>query len=119
MSEGNCAQDRQMETGTITKGVSTGTLDSAVCYKVGNIVTVSGRIHTMSGVSAGTDNIWFNIPNGFRPRTGTFVSGYMMINELDRATPLLFTIYADGTVRAGYSSSMHANQVTFSGTYSI
>lgn len=116
MAEGNCAQDRQMETGTITKAVSSGTLDSAICYKVGNMVNVSGRIHTMNNEqAAGT---FFVIPEGFRPRNAVFTSGYINVNNVGNM-PILATIQSNGNVSIGYSSSATCSQVGFTGSYAI
>ena len=113
---------RTKTTGTITKTTvsSGGTLDSTTLYKVGDTVFASGRIHTMSNV--GTNNAMFQIPEGFRPATQTYVMGFMQItyggSDLG-ARPTSPVVNTNGTVQFNYSSTATTNQVYFSGSWSV
>ena len=100
-------------TGTITTPRSGVTLTNATCYKVGDIATVSGKL-TGSTTASGT---FFNIPEGFRPRYGTYVIGYLTVNNV--YIPLDFAISPAGVVTVGYSSSQTATAVFFNATYHV
>ena len=104
---------------TVAKGsdIATGTIDSNSCTRVGNIVTVSGRIHTMTNQDAGT-HTYFVIPDGYHPSHQVRGFGYMSITGVGWI-PLLASINTDGTVKMTYSSSQQCNQVGFSVTYAI
>jgi len=107
------------ETGTITKatGITSGTLDSTTCRKVGNIVMVSGRIFGMTNTIANGD--FFVIPSGFRPSQQTRVSGSIVLDSTGSGVPTLLAIAANGAVSLSYSQSTTINQVAFVGTYAI
>lgn len=119
MANSIITQDRQLTTGTITKysGVA-GILGNVICYKIGNIVHVSARIHTMDRQQS--SGYFFVIPDGFRPRTLTNVMGSMVVNENDVGrVPLFASIGTDGNVEIFYSTAYTCDQVSFAGTYSI
>ena len=107
-------------TGTITKAsrISSGTLADTVCYKKGNVVVVSGRIHSMSPSVASTGQ-YFQIPVGFRPSTRIFAFGVLNIDNNIGFIPSLSEIRADGSVYLGYSNSATANQASFYATYTV
>ena len=104
---------------TVAKGsdIATGTIDSNSCSRVGNIVTASGRIHTMTDQDAGTHN-YFIIPDGYRPSHQVRGFGFMYINGVG-SVPILAVINTNGTVQMAYSSSQQCNQVGFTVTYAI
>lgn len=106
-------------TGTVGKGsqITTGTLDSNGCSRVGNIATASGRIHTMTNQDAGT-HTWFVIPEGFRPKHQIRCFSYMAISN-EGWFPIIATVNTDGTVVISYTSSKQCNQVGFAATYVI
>ena len=106
-------------TGTITKatGITSGTLDSTTCRKVGNIVTVSGRIFGMSSIIGNGD--FFVIPPGFRPSQQTRVSGSITLDSTGTVVPILLAIATNGAVSVSYSQTITINQVAFVGTYAI
>lgn len=98
-------------------GIATGTLDNNNCYKVGNIVVASGRIHTMTNQDAGT-HVFFKIPEGFRPHAQLRVMGYMNIDNIGSVS-VFATINTNGDVSLVYSSSYQCNQVGFAGSFPI
>ena len=102
-----------VSTGTITTSRSGVTLSNTTCYKVGDIATVSGKL-TGSVTASGT---FFNIPEGFRPRYGTYATGYLVVNN--SYVPLDFSISSGGAVSAGYSSSQTTTAVFFNATYHV
>lgn len=106
-------------TTTVVKGsdIATGTTDSNSCTRVGNIVTASGRIHTMTNQDAG-EHTYFVIPDGYRPKSQVRGFGFMSIDGTG-FVPLLATINTNGTVQLAYSSSKQCNQVGFAVTYAI
>ena len=105
-----------VETGTITKASGIGgTLDFTTCVKKDDVVTVSGRIHSLTNTPA--QGVFFNIPQGFRPPSGVFGIGYHMINGVNQT--LLPLINTDGTVSCGYSQTSQTAQVAFYATYKI
>lgn len=100
---------------TVSKTISSGTLDNNNCVKVGNVVTASARIHTVSVAASGT---YFKIPEGYRPPAQIRVMGYMMINNVGSVS-VMTTISPDGDVTLTYSSSSTATQIGFSATYGV
>ena len=104
---------------TVAKGsdITTGTIDSNSCSRLGNIVMASGRIHTMTNQDAGT-HTYFVIPDGYRPSHQVRSFGYMNVVGVG-FTPLLATINPDGTVQLMYTSSKQCDQVGFAVTYAI
>ena len=109
-------------TGTITKAtrVTSGTLDMTMCRKTGNIVNVSGRIHSISSNSVTASGTFFVIPSGFRPPSGVTYYGSGYLNTSDGVlAPLLCAIYSDGSVSISYSSNKYTSQVGFSACYPL
>lgn len=108
-----------VSTGTITKhsSISGGTLDALTCRKVGNTVYASGRLHSISPAVAAS-NIFFVIPEGFRPAQGAIVMGYMKVVE-DGDKSLHVTVQSSGNVSFGYSATKTTNQVGFAGSWSV
>ena len=104
----------QETSGTITKAISSGTLDFDTCYRTGNVVNVSARIHSISVPASGT---FFTIPVGFRPKNRITVSGFIVVNSA--SVPVLANIYPTGEVNLNYSSGSTATQVGFSGCYAV
>ena len=105
--------------GTITKLVATGTLDLTTCYKKGNVVYVSGRIHSMTSNDGDMRN-YFEIPDGFKPTQQTRILGYMHIATPNSIWyPTLLTVAQTGIVSVGYGSGVTVDQVAFAGTYVI
>lgn len=106
------------ENGTITKCSESlsGTLEAYACIKIGNIITCSARIHTMS--EPASDTGWFMLPEGFRPRTNLRAIGYMAIDGIG-TIPVLVVLDPNGRVRAGYSPSKTVTQVGFAATFPI
>lgn len=102
-------------TGTITKIPAGGTLDNTVCKRVGNVVTVAGRIYDLSTPALGE---WFAIPEGFRPMYDMKFIGSMYINGVGFCS-LLGIIYTNGRVRMDYSSGSTTTQVQFAATYPL
>lgn len=104
------------DTGTITKVPASGTLDSTTCAKHDGIVTVSGRIHTMSNVIANGN--YFNIPVGFRPKENIYCMGAMNITGVG-LIPVLLYINTTGYVGGYYDNTHNVSQIAFSATYCI
>lgn len=117
MATGVIKTTQALSAGTITKYNESlsGTLDTRTCYKVGDIVTVASRIHTMADEVA-NGNL-FQISEGFRPRTTTTVMGYLFLSGQTMPVPTFLTVYNSGIVALNYSSSMHMTQIGFCGTY--
>lgn len=109
-------------TGTIAKAsrVTSGTLDLASCTKTGNVVNVSGRIHTITSNTVTASGTFFVIPSGFRPPSGVTYYGSGYLNTSDGiSSPLVCAIYSDGSVSLSYSSNKYASQVGFSACYPL
>lgn len=104
---------------TVARGsdITTGTMDSSSCTRVGNIVTASARIHTMTNQDAGA-HTYFVIPDGYRPSRQVRGFGYMVINGVGYV-PIMAVINTNGTVQLAYSSSQQCSQVGFAVTYAI
>lgn len=104
-------------TGTITKAsrLTSGVLDNMTCYKKGNVVVVSARVHTINPSIASTGQ-YFQIPEGFRPKHHTYGYGYMNIDSVGWVT-VASDIREDGSVYLGYSNANTANQAFFYATY--
>ena len=118
MATGTIPSNYKVATGTITKhsSITSGTLDNTTCYKIGDVVTVSARIHSMNNATA--TGPFFVVPDGFRPKYPTRVSGYMNVNGVG-SVPLLATITSDGRVDIGYSASSTCTQVGFAGSFAV
>lgn len=118
MASGTITSNYKVATGTITKhsSITSGTLDLVTCYKTGDVVNVSGRIHSMNNATA--TGSFFVISDGFRPKYPTRVSGYMNVNNVG-SVPLLVTITSDGRVDIGYSASATCTQVGFAGSFTV
>lgn len=117
MANGSINNPYAVSSGTIQKNNDvSGTLDMDYCRKIGNIVTVSGRIYGIENdVANGT---FFIIPTGFRPKALTRCTGYMNINGVG-LVPMLCTIGTSGGVTFSYSNNATTTQVAFAGTYPI
>lgn len=104
-------------TGTITKAsrITSGTLDNTQCQKIGKMVVASGRIHSMSSVSASGD--FFQIPTGFRPTNGAIGMGYIKIGSTFNPCPC--SISTNGVVGIYWSASQTTDQVFFFAVYPI
>ena len=109
-----------VSTGTITKKVSTGTLDMTMCRRVGNVINVAGRIHGMSNQLA--NGYFFSIPEGFRPRSGETILATACVVTNNSSLPVVLTgmtIYDDGDVGLSYSSAWQVTQIQFFATYAV
>lgn len=92
-----------------------GTLDTNVCQKVGNVVNVGARIHTMSETASGN---FFVIPEGYRPVVAARGTAFMQIQNVG-AVMVICVIGTDGNVAIGYSSTATATAVGFSASYGV
>lgn len=107
-------------TGTITKVVSSGTLDCEKLLKVGDTVFASGRIHTLPNVSTNQD--FFQIPEGFRPAEKIYVNGYATVTyngETMQGISMFIAINPSGKVSATYSQTATLTQIFFAGSWSV
>lgn len=112
----------KVTTGTITKAsrVTDGTLDMTVCRKVGNVVNISGRIHSIPASTVMASGQFFNVPVGFRPPSGVTIYGSGYINTHDGINaPLLCAIYSDGSVSLSYSVNKYASQAGFAVSFAV
>lgn len=109
-----------VSTGTITKAsrVTSGTVDCLTCRKTGNVVTVSGRIHTITDNTVKANGECFVIPSGFRPGGTVYCSGYVNITGTG-GIPTVFSIDSSGNVTLYYSNNYYMNQVAFFGCYGV
>lgn len=98
-------------TGVITKLTTNGTLDMALCVKIGDLVIASGRIHTINPTVAASGD-FFQLPAGFRPARKTYGYGYMILTGPTN-TSVLCTISTAGNVNLVYSASSQTGQVGF------
>ena len=83
------------------------------CNRDGNIVTVSCEIYDMSVVAAG---VYFNIPNGYRPKHIVNVLGWVEYNGLTQ--PSILTIATNGNVNIKHGGGL-TSQIGFTCTYHI
>lgn len=110
-------------TGSIAKAsrITSGTLDTTVCEKSGNVVTVAGRIYDITNTSAAGS--FFTVSEGFRPQSTVRIMGFMNIDAYAGYSagsyPVIGSITPDGVVNFIYSDGAHVNQVGFCGTYGI
>lgn len=105
-------------TGAVSKVVSGGTLDKNNLVKIGNIVIASGRVHSLDNVI--TDQVFFNIPEGFRPKQDTIVSGYANIKHNGTTYTglgIFLNLNTDGNISVAYSSAATLTQVFFFGVW--
>lgn len=107
-----------ISTGAITKTISSGTLDSTMCRRVGNIVTISGRIHSMSNQLA--NGYFCQLPEGFRPAVQTRITGCVHTNNSSVPINLVsIQVETNGQIGILYSSAYYMSQIQFFGTYPI
>lgn len=107
-------------TGTITKAVSSGTMDCATLRKVGDTVFASGRIHSLSDVP--TNQTFFQIPDGFRPKEQLYVNGFATITyggTTYYGMSIFVLISPSGAVSATYSQTATLSQIFFAGSWSV
>ena len=83
------------------------------CIRDGNIVTVSCETYDMSVVAAG---VYFNIPNGYRPKHIVNILGYVEYNGT--VQPSILTISPNGNVSISHGSG-NTTQIGFACTYHI
>ena len=120
MATSTIKSQNEKVTGTITKVVSGGTMDGTSLVRVGDTVFASGRIHSLANVA--TDQTFFQIPVGFRPKQSALVNGYASITNNGVATlgqGVYLVILTDGTVNLGYSSTATLTQIFFAGSWSV
>ena len=102
----------------VTKNISGGTLDMNICQKIGKIVTVCGRIHSINP-SIIASQVFFKIAEGYRPTTVVYGSGSMVIDTMTGSQTVCPTITSDGSVSLVYSGSLKCSQVYFFSVYYI
>lgn len=95
--------------------VTTGTIDSAICFKKGNVVFASGRIYGMTNQVA-TGN-FFVLPNGFAPKQVIYGNAYIAANG--SLIPTFCIIRPSGNVALSHSSTLQIDQVYFSCSFPI
>lgn len=114
---------------SITKLVSSGTLDNRTCVKKGNVVTAGGRIYGMTD-NDGSQRAYFQIPEGFRPTVQDAkcmgaVKVLSSTNPTFPTTPIfvptVVSIGTDGQVMFGGGQFANSviDQVLFAGTYVV
>lgn len=114
---------------SITKLVSSGTLDSRTCVKKGNVVTVGGRIYGMTN-NDGSQRAYFQIPEGFRPTVQdakcmgavkVLTSTNTTFPTVPILVPTMVTIAMNGQVLfgGGQFTDCTIDQVLFAGTYVV
>lgn len=102
-------------TGTITRNISSGTIDNITCIRKGNWVTVSARLYDISVAAHGR---FFMIPENFRPSGDVFGFGYMLVTDTGWV-PMLSNVHANGEVGIAYSASSTCTQVGFFASYPV
>lgn len=107
-----------VSSGTITKTVSEGTLESVSCVKRGHGVFVSGRIYGMTN-NDGSNKQYFQLPEGYRPANTIRPVGYYQKVNSQITEPALFTITSDGKVSLGVGGSGNVALVAFSASFSV
>ena len=95
--------------------VTTGNLDSASCFKRGNVVFASGRIYGMTNQVA-TGN-FFVLPNGFTPKQQIYGNAYIAANG--SLIPTFCIIRPSGNVALSHSGTLQIDQVYFSCSFPI
>lgn len=95
-------------------GVS-GTLDKNVCIKRGNMVYVSGRVHSINNEVA--NKVFMTIPSGYRPPSTIHCTGGILMNSIYNVIPV--EINSNGNVGFYWSSSATTTGVFFSACYPI
>lgn len=114
---------------SITKLVSSGTLDNRTCFKKGNVVTVGGRIYGMTD-NDGSQRAYFQIPEGFRPTVQdakcmgavkVLTSTNTTFPTVPIIVPTIVTIGTNGQVLfgGGQFTDCTIDQVIFAGTYVV
>ena len=103
-----------MSTSSISSLKEGATLDKTTCTKVGNVVSVSGRLTNLTEAANGS---FFTIPSGFRPRSTIYANGYITVDGV--FTPMFLTISSAGDVAISYSASRQLTQIFFSATYAV
>ena len=104
-------------TGTISRHSATGTggtFQQFACYKIGNVVNAAARLYS---VSLAADGNFFSLPSGFRPKTDTYGTAILLINNV--FVPVPCKIESDGDVGISYSGSQTLTQINFMATYPI
>ena len=107
---------RNASANVVTKNISAGTLDMNICQKIGKIVTVSGRIHSISP-SITASQAFFKIAEGYRPTTIVYGAGSMVIDNIAGTQAIAPTINSDGTVSLIYSGTHKCSQADFFSVY--
>lgn len=105
-------------TGTITKSatITTGTLDSTLLRRVGNIVNIGARIYGMSDQVA--NDTFFNISEIGRPTTQRKIM--CVVTKTDNTQGVYYAnVNSNGNIGIGLSSSMQITQILIIGTYPI
>ena len=106
--------------GTITKVVSSGTMDCTTLRRVGDTVFASGRIHSLQDVP--TNQTFFQIPDGFRPKESLYVNGFATITyngTTYTGISIFLYISPNGDVSVSYSQFATLTQVFFAGSWSV
>ena len=105
-----------LESGTITKSTSTGTMSNALLKRINNIVFLRGAITGMSNQAE--NGTFFNVPEGYRPRTEAPIS--IMFHDISSGNYITYTatVKTTGNIDLLYSQSK-TDEVTVWGTYPI
>lgn len=104
--------------GTITKhtSITTGSIDSQLLRRVGNLVNIGGRVYNMSNQIANAN--FFMISENCRPNvTRKLMCTY--VKEDDTQSTYYVNVNPDGTVYLGVSNSLKIKQIMVVGTYPI
>lgn len=107
----------EKETGTITytKTLGSGTMEQWNCYKIHNIACVGARVYDINEPANG---VFFNIPEGFRPREKTYFICYWV-----KSGGVLNTtngcVDTNGDVSILFGSSQNLVQWGFALTYPV
>ena len=110
--------DKTTDNITLATRVTTGTLDNTTCKKIGNVVTVSGRVHTITPGTVTASGAVFKLPDGFRPDSNVYGMGYMIVDNVGEVD-MLCRIGSTGDVSLNYSPSATFSQAGFSATFAI
>lgn len=106
------------EIGTISKSstITTGTIDSQLIRKVGNVVNIGGRIYGMTDQVA--NDTFFTISENCRPNAQRKIM--CVLTKTDNSIAVYYAnVNANGNIGIGLSNSIQITQILIIGTYPI